>query len=69
MSNALPFRLPAPADGRVDLLVIAAEHSGDQHAGGMVAGLLASEPERRVAALGGPALAKAGAQLLELPVQ
>ena len=65
MSNALPFRLPAPADGRVDLLVIAAEHSGDQHAGGMVAGLLASEPERRVAALGGPALAKAGAQLLE----
>ena len=65
MSNALPFRLPAPAEGRVDLLVIAAEHSGDQHAGRMVAGLLADEPERRVAALGGPALAKAGAQVLE----
>ena len=65
MSNALPFRLPAPVDERVDLLVIAAEHSGDQHAGRMVAGLLAAEPNRRIAALGGPALADAGAQLLE----
>tara|TARA_B110000305_G_scaffold49832_1_gene53794 strand:- start:15002 stop:16156 length:1155 start_codon:yes stop_codon:yes gene_type:complete len=65
MSNALPFRLPAPEGGSVDLLVIAAEHSGDQHAGRMVAGLLAAEPERQVAALGGPALAGAGAQLLE----
>lgn len=65
MSDALPFRLPAPVDGRVDLLVIAAEHSGDQHAGRMVAGLLATEPKRKVAALGGPALAGGGAQLLE----
>lgn len=65
MSNALPFRLSAPAEGNVDLLVIAAEHSGDQHAGRMVAGLLAAEPDRKVAALGGPALANAGAQLLE----
>jgi lipid-A-disaccharide synthase len=65
MSNALPFRLPAPAGERVDVLVIAAEHSGDQHAGRMVAGLLTAEPERRVAALGGPALAAGGAQLLE----
>ncbi len=65
MSNALPFRLPAPVEGRVDLLVIAAEHSGDQHAGRMVRGLLAAEPERRVCALGGGALADAGAQLLQ----
>lgn len=65
MSNALPFRLPAPVDGRVDLLVIAAEHSGDQHAGRMVAGLLAAEPDRKVCALGGSALAAGGAQLLE----
>lgn len=65
MSHALPFRLSAPTDGRVDLLVIAAEHSGDQHAGRMVAGLLAAEPDRRVCALGGPALAAGGAQLLE----
>lgn len=65
MNNALPFRLAPPTGGRVDLLVIAAEHSGDQHAGRMVAGLLAAEPERRVCALGGPALAAGGAQVLE----
>ena len=65
MNNALPFRLPAPADGGVDLLVIAAEHSGDQHAARMVAGLLAASPNHCVAALGGPALESAGAQLLE----
>jgi lipid-A-disaccharide synthase len=65
MSNALPFRLAPPEGGQVDLLVIAAEHSGDQHAGRMVAGLLAAEPGRRVCALGGPALAAGGAQLLE----
>ncbi len=64
MSDALPYRLPSPAEGRVDLLVVAAEHSGDQHAGRMVRGVLAAEPERRVCALGGPALAAAGAQLL-----
>lgn len=65
MTTALPFRLPPPVDGRVDLLVIAAEHSGDQHAGRMVQGLLNAEPDRRVCALGGPALAAGGAQLLE----
>ncbi len=65
MNNALPYRLPAPAEGRVDLLVVAAEHSGDQHAARMVRGVLAAEPERRVCALGGPALGAAGAQLLE----
>lgn len=65
MTRALPYRLPAPVGGRVDLLVVAAEHSGDQHAGRMVRGLLAAQPERKVAALGGPALAAAGAQLLE----
>jgi len=61
---ALPFRLPPPAAGRLDLLVIAGEHSGDEHAGRLVRGLLAREPGLAVAALGGPALAAAGAQLL-----
>ena len=61
---ALPFRLPPPAGGRVDLLVIAGEHSGDEHAARMVRGLLARDPGLAVAALGGPALAAAGAQLL-----
>lgn len=65
MNKALPFRLPAPVEGRVDLLVVAAEHSGDQHAGRMVRGVLAKQSELKVAALGGPALAAAGAQLLE----
>lgn len=49
----------------MDLIVVAAEHSGDQHAARMVRGVLAAEPEREVAALGGPALAAAGAQVLE----
>lgn len=62
---ALPTpRLPAPAGGRVDLLVIAGEHSGDEHAARMVREARAAEPGLAVAALGGPALASAGAQLL-----
>ncbi|WP_221029297.1 lipid-A-disaccharide synthase [Actomonas aquatica] len=65
MNNTLPYRLAAPGEGRVDLLVVAAEHSGDQHAARMVRGVLAAEPDYRVCALGGPALAAAGAQLLE----
>ena len=65
MSNALPFRLPAPVDGPVDLLVVAAEHSGDQHAARMVRGVVARDPDVKVTALGGPALAASGAQLLQ----
>ncbi len=60
----LPFRLPPPREGGVDLLVIAGEHSGDQHAATMVRGLLARQPGLRVAALGGRELESAGAQLL-----
>jgi lipid-A-disaccharide synthase len=63
---ALPFRLPAPRTSRVDLLVIAGEHSGDQHAARMVRELLARDHGKNlsVCALGGPDLAGAGAQLL-----
>ncbi len=64
MSAALPVRLPAPREGGVDVLVVAGEHSGDEHAARMVRGLLARRPGARVAALGGPLLAEAGAQLL-----
>jgi lipid-A-disaccharide synthase len=53
------LRLPGPADGRVDLLVVAGEHSGDEHAARMVRELRAKNP-----ALGGPKLTAAGAQLL-----
>jgi lipid-A-disaccharide synthase len=65
MSNALlPFGLPDPADGAVDLLIIAGEHSGDEHAARVVRELLAKNPGLKVCALGGPELAAAGAQLL-----
>lgn len=57
-------RLPAPLGGAVDLLVVAAEHSGDAHAARMVRELRAKNPDVRVCALGGPRLAAAGAQLL-----
>jgi lipid-A-disaccharide synthase len=60
----LPFYLPSPRDGGVDVLIIAGEHSGDQHAAEMLRGALAQRPGLRVAALGGPELAAAGAQLL-----
>ena len=65
MSNlALPFRLPAPTGGRVDVLIVAGEHSGDEHGARMVQALRVKQPGIVVAALGGPALAGAGAQLL-----
>jgi lipid-A-disaccharide synthase len=64
MTGAAPFPLPPPAGGPPDLLVVAGEHSGDEHAARMVGGLLRLRPGLRVAALGGPRLAAAGAQLL-----
>lgn len=56
--------LRPPQTGRADLLVIAGEHSGDEHAAGAVRGLLARQPDLKVCALGGPKLAAAGAQVL-----
>jgi lipid-A-disaccharide synthase len=60
----LPFRLPAPTDGAVDVLIIAGEHSGDEHAARLVREFRAEQPGAKIAALGGPELAAAGAQLL-----
>jgi len=57
-------RFPPPAGGHVDLLVIAGEHSGDGHAARVVREIRRRSPGLAVAALGGPALAQAGAQLL-----
>lgn len=45
-------------------MVVAGEHSGDEHAARMIKELLAHQPGLRVCALGGPQLAAAGAQLL-----
>ena len=56
--------LPQPRDGRVDILFVAGEHSGDQHAAQLVRGLLTNQSLLKVCALGGPHLAAAGAHLL-----
>jgi lipid-A-disaccharide synthase len=64
MAQKSPLRFPPPINGSVDLLIIAGEHSGDEHAARMLQGVLAQRPDLKVAALGGPKLAGAGAQLL-----
>ena len=56
--------LAAPINGSVDLLIVAGEHSGDEHAANMLRALLRKNPGLKVCALGGPRLAGAGAQLL-----
>ena len=48
----------------VDLLVIAGEHSGDNHAAHLVRQLKERHPQMNICAVGGPALKAAGAQLL-----
>jgi lipid-A-disaccharide synthase len=62
MASSLQFS--DPAGKRVDLLVIAGEHSGDQHAAAMVRGFLQLNPSAQVAAIGGPELRASGVQLL-----
>ena len=54
----------APVGGRPDLLIIAGEHSGDEHAALLLADLRAKYPDLKVASLGGCKLQAAGAQLL-----
>ncbi len=58
------IELPGPVGGRPDLLIVVGEHSGDQQAALAVRALLARRPDLRIAALGGPALREAGAQVL-----
>lgn len=48
----------------MDLLIVAGEHSGDEQAARLVRELRAQQPGLTVAALGGPELAAAGAQVL-----
>ncbi len=59
-----PVTFAPPAGGKVDVLIIAGEHSGDEHAARMVRELRGRESGLAVAALGGPQLAAAGAQVL-----
>ncbi len=48
----------------MDALIIAGEHSGDEHAARMVRGAMSRAPELRICAVGGRHLETAGAQLL-----
>jgi lipid-A-disaccharide synthase len=61
---SIPAHFDRPRAGEVDVLVVAGEHSGDQHAAKVVAELLKVRPDLRVVAFGGPQLRAAGAQLL-----
>jgi lipid-A-disaccharide synthase len=58
------FPFPKPQAGRVDVLIVAGEHSGDEQASRMVSNLLGRQPGLQIAALGGPRLSEVGAQLL-----
>jgi len=60
----LPDVFETPPKGRVDLLIVAGEHSGDEHAASIVRRLKQNQPDLEIAALGGPQLQQAGAQLL-----
>lgn len=61
---ALDFSFKPPAQGGVDVLVIAGEHSGDEHAARMVKAAIAKNEGLRVCSVGGRHLEAAGAQLL-----
>lgn len=60
----LPDELASPAQGTVDILVIAGEHSGDEHAAVVIRKLLQEQPDLKIAAVGGELMKDAGAQLL-----
>ncbi len=62
--HPVPSEFAAPTDGQPDLLVIAGEHSGDEHAAQLIADVRLSHPDLKVACLGGSKLAAEGAQLL-----
>ena len=58
------IHLPEPGRGKVDVLFVAGEHSGDQHAALIAQEMKQAHPDWEMAAYGGPALERAGVQLL-----
>lgn len=58
------IRLAPPGEDGVDVLFIAGEHSGDQHAAAIARDLATSHPGWKLVAMGGPALRAAGVQVL-----
>ncbi|NDV61781.1 lipid-A-disaccharide synthase [Puniceicoccales bacterium CK1056] len=63
MSTA-DIELSPPASGPVDVLFVAGEHSGDQHAALIARDIQQAHPDWQMAAMGGPSLKLAGVQLL-----
>jgi lipid-A-disaccharide synthase len=59
-----PADFAAPIDGQPDLLIVAGEHSGDEHAAQLLADMRLKQPNLKVACLGGVELKAQGAQLL-----
>lgn len=55
---------PAAEGGWVDILVIAGEHSGDEHAARMMKAAMAKKKDLKVCAIGGRHLKATGAQLI-----
>ena len=62
MKTLPPF--PSAGIDEIDLLIVAGEASGDEHASLLLEELMARKPELSVAALGGPGLKAKGASLL-----
>ncbi|MGA1204571.1 MAG: lipid-A-disaccharide synthase [Opitutales bacterium] len=62
--GAKAIQLEPPPEGRVEVLFIAGEHSGDQHAALIAREMRESHPDWRMSACGGPALAAEGVQIL-----
>ena len=58
------FQFAAPEGDGVDVLFVAGEHSGDQHAALIAQEMRERHPEWQLAAMGGPALSRAGVQVL-----
>ena len=54
----------SPPDGRVDLLVVAGEASGDEHSALLISGLLKKFSKFRISAIGGKRVEKEGAHLV-----
>ncbi len=64
MADDSHIELPGMDGRRVDVLFIAGEHSGDEHAAEVIRGIRKKAPELSIAAVGGTRMEAAGAALL-----
>ncbi|MBD5779364.1 lipid-A-disaccharide synthase [Pelagicoccus sp. NFK12] len=63
-TGSVDISFPPAEGGWVDILVIAGEHSGDEHAARMMKSVMAQRPDFKVCAIGGRHLKAAGAQVI-----